>query len=599
VEYKMTWLVATVTTTVLVLVTAGYIVVALAEGQSQNNSAAAIKQISMMTSRSNFPVAGDLAKSSISAGCGKSKYTDAGNMYLPAPRIVGGQNARPYEFPWQVSVRKKATNGHFCGGSVINDRWILTAAHCIIGKLAQTLTVVVGEHQRSVVQSSVRQVLNVAAVHLHPSYNTVTQQNDIGLIQVDGSILFNDNIQPVCLAEAADLYVGRKCQTSGWGSTEFSVPSLTDILRYVTLNITSNTYCRTALAGIADVLISSDMICATDNSGNIVHDSCQGDSGGPLTVKDSTDGTFRLVGVVSFGVGCASGYPGVYSRVGHFIAWIKNVTNGSYKQISTTATRATTVKLVTTRQTRTTTVTTTRRTTVKPTSGSRLFGCFPGHSTVFNADGPLTMSQLKLGDTILTVDVTSRTLRYDQVIAFLHRDVTETLWSFLEVVTESGRTLMLTRDHLVYSSPGISETNDGEPRMVFASQLKVGDYVYSFSVEKFRINNSTNGRTPSTKITADKVVRTGVRYARGVYAPVTTSGTVVVDGVMASCYATFSSHRLAHAAMLPLRLMAYSTVGETQQIIDESKNGIHWYASTLWWLAEAFLPSALLPFSYS
>jgi secreted trypsin-like serine protease len=258
------------------------------------------------------------------AECGKSKYADAGDMNLPSGFIVGGQQARPYEFPWQASIRRKATNSHFCGGIIISERWVLTAAHCMDGETAALVSVVVGDWQRTA-ESTVRQTLNVESFFVHELYNTRTSENDISVIKLASDIAFSEDVAPVCAGDSANDYVYYKSQCAGWGSLVSGGVCCPDILRYVTLNITTNTFCNNVY-GIRG-RITEDMICASDNTGGNDRDSCQGDSGGPLTIKEA-DGTFRIVGVVSWGIGCASGYPGVYARAAYFNNWITDkITN--------------------------------------------------------------------------------------------------------------------------------------------------------------------------------------------------------------------------------------------------------------------------------
>jgi secreted trypsin-like serine protease len=255
------------------------------------------------------------------SGCGTSKYADAGETQPLPGRIVGGIQAREYEYPWQASIRRKSTNSHFCGGSIINENWILTAAHCMDGETPNQVSVVVGEHSRSS-SSVVRQTKDVASIFSHTGYNSNTMQNDISLIKVSTPIYFNQDVQAVCAPDSANLYEYRKCQCSGWGTLSSGGSCCPDILQAVVMNVTTNTFCSTAYG--SKYPIYSDMICASDNIGGTERDSCQGDSGGPLTVKES-DGTFRLVGIVSWGIGCASGYPGVYARTSVFNDWVTNI----------------------------------------------------------------------------------------------------------------------------------------------------------------------------------------------------------------------------------------------------------------------------------
>jgi secreted trypsin-like serine protease len=251
--------------------------------------------------------------------CGVSKFSDAGDMNLPSSRmIVGGQAARAHEFPWMASVRRKSTNSHFCGGSIINTRWILTAAHCMSGETPAIVSVVIGDHTRNDASNTVRRSLDVERIFMHPQYNSRTLINDAALIKVVQTIGFTADIQPVCGPDNSLTYAYSKCSCSGWGTLVSGGACCPQTLQYVTMNVTTNAYCNAAYPRDN---ITADMICATDNTGSRDRDSCQGDSGGPLVVKES-NGVFRHIGIVSWGIGCASGYPGVYSRTSHHHTWI-------------------------------------------------------------------------------------------------------------------------------------------------------------------------------------------------------------------------------------------------------------------------------------
>jgi len=255
--------------------------------------------------------------------CGVSQYADAGEMVLPPGKIVGGIESRPYEFPWAVSVRRKSTDSHFCGASIINDRWIVCAAHCMDGETPGIVSVVVGEHDRSAA-STVRVSHDVESIFVHELYNSRTMENDVSLIKTVLPIAFSLNVQPICAPDPANDYVHYFSQCAGWGTINSGGICCPNVLRYVTLNVTTNAFCDVVYTTYT---IYPDMICATDNTGMNERDSCQGDSGGPLSVKGA-GGAFSLIGIVSWGIGCASGYPGVYCRVGSHTAWITDkITN--------------------------------------------------------------------------------------------------------------------------------------------------------------------------------------------------------------------------------------------------------------------------------
>jgi len=188
------------------------------------------------------------------------------------------------------------------------------------GETPAILSVVIGDHTRNDASNTVRQTMNVAAIFMHEQYNSRTLVNDIALVKLASPIQFNADIQPICAPEPLDQYVHRRTVCSGWGTLSSGGACCPQTLQYVSMNITTNAFCNAAYPRDN---ISADMICATDNIGSTERDSCQGDSGGPLAVKEA-NGAYAAVGIVSWGIGCASGYPGVYARVSHFNTWILN-----------------------------------------------------------------------------------------------------------------------------------------------------------------------------------------------------------------------------------------------------------------------------------
>ncbi|ESN95804.1 hypothetical protein HELRODRAFT_114601 [Helobdella robusta] len=255
--------------------------------------------------------------------CGKSKYPDAGDYFLPSPSIVGGIEARPNEFPWQISLQS-ASGFHMCGGSIMNDQWIITAAHCVDGENPANLRIVAGLHKKltGLDHPSV-QIFQIEKLVIHEEYNPRKFPYDIALIKVKGSVKFSADVNTVCAPEPKDLYDHVKSAVSGWGNLASGSSAKVDGLRYTTVNTTTNAYCSKVYGPLSK--ITDDMLCASDNRNSAERDSCQNDSGGPLVRKEK-DGTFRLIGIVSWGKGCASGYPGVYARVNYFEDWIlKNI----------------------------------------------------------------------------------------------------------------------------------------------------------------------------------------------------------------------------------------------------------------------------------
>merc|ERR1739848_160592 len=245
-------------------------------------------------------------------------------------RIVGGTVTEVNEYPWQVGLVGSGGSRPFCGGSVIGDRWVLTAAHCTGSSSIQVL---LGEHDTSSSNDNVVRK-NVVRVIDHPSYDRSTLDYDFSLLQLDSAIDFasNEHIRPVCLpSDDSNTYAGQQATVTGWGTTS-SGGSTSSTLREVVVQVLSNTECTNKGYTTSD--ITANMICAGVEAGG--KDSCQGDSGGPLVSSGSGDGVtagqnYEQIGVVSWGYGCAvARYPGVYARTSKVISWINSNTSGSF-----------------------------------------------------------------------------------------------------------------------------------------------------------------------------------------------------------------------------------------------------------------------------
>ncbi|KAL0881591.1 hypothetical protein ABMA27_001420 [Loxostege sticticalis] len=236
------------------------------------------------------------------------------------PRIVGGEEAGINEFPWMA--RLTYFKRFYCGGMLINDRYVLTAAHCVKGFMWFMIKVTFGEHNRcnSTVRPETRFVLRAIA----NKFSLSNFDNDIALLRLNERVPLSDAIKPICLPSNDDnLYVGVKAVASGWGTlTEEGKVSCT--LQEVEVPVISNQECRSTKYTAS--MITDHMLCA-GYPGTGQKDSCQGDSGGPLITERKSDKRYELIGVVSWGNGCArAGYPGVYTRVTHYLDWIRENT---------------------------------------------------------------------------------------------------------------------------------------------------------------------------------------------------------------------------------------------------------------------------------
>ena len=193
---------------------------------------------------------------------------------------------------------------HTCAAVIINNNFVVSAAHCTESGSTLGMLIVAGAHNRSDPLPS-EQESNVLQIINHPRHNTpLRASNDISILRLGIPFTFNENVQPACPPRAVS-YVDKTVTISGWGAT-FSGGSSIEELRYANVKVLSNEECAEKYPGRID----GSMICAAAPG----RDACQGDSGGPLV--QNAKGFYEMVGVTSWGVGCArEGQPGVFSNV--------------------------------------------------------------------------------------------------------------------------------------------------------------------------------------------------------------------------------------------------------------------------------------------
>jgi len=223
-------------------------------------------------------------------------------------KIVGGEEATPHEFPWIVDMRR---GGHYCGGSIISEEWVMTAAHCSTAA-PSNYELVAGDHHIGQTEGT-EQRRQVVRIIRHPRYgNTNIQyENDIALMKVDTPFQFNQYVQPAPIPDMT-FEPTERAVVAGWGALTEGGGSPV-VLYKVEVPVVSDTSCAGSYGAGS---IADSMICAGEGG----KDSCQGDSGGPMMCE--RNGVNYLCGIVSWGLGCARpGYPGVYTEVSYFDEW--------------------------------------------------------------------------------------------------------------------------------------------------------------------------------------------------------------------------------------------------------------------------------------
>ncbi|XP_052869744.1 trypsin 3A1-like [Anopheles cruzii] len=252
-------------------------------------------------------------------------------------RIVGGVDSRPGQITYIASLTKRGT--HFCGASIVSERWLLTAGHCVCSGVNKVLrpnqiravlglyrmSEFGGNHIDPVDESRSAYEVGVGAIVPHPGYACSKPTNDIALLEVTERIRFTPTVRPVCLSSGSDSSArvdGVTATVAGWGwqQENRNLGDKADTLQRAVVDVFRNEECEGMYRrGNRSRTIARTQLCAGKGIGGV--DACWADSGGPLVTSNNV-----LIGIVSTGIGCARpGFPGIYTRVSEYAGWIVTV----------------------------------------------------------------------------------------------------------------------------------------------------------------------------------------------------------------------------------------------------------------------------------
>lgn len=242
---------------------------------------------------------------------------------------MGGEDAEIQDHPHQASLRT-IVGFHFCGATIITGHFVLTAAHCVAGRVTSTFVIIPGITQLSV--GGIRHP--VQRIVVYPNYNSITMQNDIAIVETGDVMVFSNLVNPALLSTDV-VEGGVTASFTGWGLTSVSIPISAfitntkinfmyqfpvgqnpDMLQRIQVDTISNDECREQLTDSAARNIFDSSICTATVAGQ---GTCHGDSGGALLLGDT------VVGISSWNLPCGLGRPDVFVRVSNYVPWIQAI----------------------------------------------------------------------------------------------------------------------------------------------------------------------------------------------------------------------------------------------------------------------------------
>ncbi|CAM1295041.1 Uncharacterised protein g1169 [Pycnogonum litorale] len=247
----------------------------------------------------------------------------------PRDGIVRGVDASIEDWPWMVAIfrlNELNKSQYWCGGTIIDDFTVLSAAHCFQFRDPSKYVIRVEEYDLNSDTDGRHPIDHlVKEIRIHANYSKFAHYDDIAIMKTKTRIRYTNHAKPICLPgrNIGDLN-GSQASVIGWGDIEFAGPSAS-ILQEAVQPIVSNSKCDNDFKKLSTYSkifrngITAGFLCA--DHGINKQDACRGDSGGPLMIYR---GSWIIVGIISFGYRCAeTGFPGVYTRVSEYLSWIE------------------------------------------------------------------------------------------------------------------------------------------------------------------------------------------------------------------------------------------------------------------------------------
>ncbi|XP_010865822.2 granzyme A [Esox lucius] len=226
--------------------------------------------------------------------------------------VIGGKEVTPHSLPY-MALLEDNKGQRVCGGILIHQQWVLTAAHCPHMK-----KVLLGVHAIDKEEKETRQVRKVKSQVPHLCFDDKSAVNDIMLLKLDKKVKLSKAVNVLPLPDSVDdVPAGTVCSVSGWGSIKNNPKAMSNVLKSANVTVIDRRKCNSPEYYNMNPIITYKMLCA-GSVGKTREDSCQGDSGGPLVCGG------KLQGVVSYGKECGiKTKPGVYTMVSKYLDWIK------------------------------------------------------------------------------------------------------------------------------------------------------------------------------------------------------------------------------------------------------------------------------------